>query len=142
MYKAAEAGGAMHRVTRYIESIRFAYDHNALYIRLDFANRNGLESLEKPKLRVSVQSTRSTVLDLDINECRSGACQPGMVCCLGDVLEAGIDRSVLFEPGFGRVILQVAVLDGSDVVEQWPDSNEISFEIAPPGDELFWPTYP
>jgi len=141
-FDCLRSGGAMHRVDNLVSAIYFAYDHKRLYIRLDFTDRNGIDSLIKPKFQLLVQSTRPTTLNLDAKDCRTGINEPGVVCYLGQILEIGVDRSVIFDAGYGKVSIQISIFDDLDVVEEWPESNEISFEIAPPGDELFWPTYP
>jgi hypothetical protein len=59
--------------------------------------------------------------------------------CLGDMLELAVDRSWLWEEGFGRVGFTVALLDGQENLENWPEDEPIEINVAEKNKEMFWP---
>jgi hypothetical protein len=139
-FDCLKAGGAMHRVQRFLAKIHFAYDHQRLYIRLDFADLKALELIDKPVLRFDLLAPENRVIELlpRRGEEASGRAE-GYHFCLDETLELAIDRSWLFEDGFGRVGLTVSLLDGLDSLENWPEDEPIEIDVAEKDKEMFWP---
>lgn len=139
-FDCLKAGGAMHRVQRYISRIHFAYDHHRLYIRLDFADLKALELLDKPVFQFGFLTPEGRQIALTPQRAagKSGEAE-GYQYCLGDLLELAVDRFWLFKQGFGRVGLTATLLDGQDGLESWPEDGPIEIDVAEKDKEMFWP---
>lgn len=139
-FDCLKAGGAMHRVQRYISRIHFAYDHDWLFIRLDFADKKALELVDKPVFKFSFFTPETRDVLIPLAGWKEGGDEPGRYrYCLGDVLELAVSRTWLFEQGFGELSFTVALLDGSDSLENWPENEPIQVFVAEKDKEMFWP---
>jgi hypothetical protein len=137
-YDCLPKGGAMHRVDRYLERIQFAYDQDQFYIRLDFVDRDSLDSLEDAAVLLNLLEPGPRKLRFPLADGRQQ--EDHLQAAFRDVLEISIRRDWLFDGGSGRLRFNVSVLDGSDTLETRPEGEPIALDIAPHGRELFWPT--
>ncbi len=139
-YDCTEAGGSMHRVQRHLCCIYFVYDHELFYIRLDFDDKKTVESLKEPNLLFSFYTPAVTTVAVPI---RAGGKEfdPGGMFryAFDDVMEIAFPRDRLLTNGFGQLAFAVALRDGRQKLESWPDGKPISLEIYPRDRELFWP---
>jgi hypothetical protein len=138
-YDCLKADSAMHRMTRLVSRIYFAYDHEHVYIRLDMADFNFIDSSKSPKARIVMTSPdhREIVMTLSGDGIVSGE---GHRYAAGDCVECAIEREFLWQAGFGTLEFKIVIQDGRDVLETWPESDAISLVVAQKNHELFWPT--
>lgn len=130
----------MHRVDRQIEAIHFAYDHDNIYIRLDFDNRKNIELADGLKCRLTLFTPDPKTVLLELGKPRKGEKTPGPVRhALDEVLEIAIDRTFAFDGGSGTLGFTVALMDNDTEVESWPETDAITVEIPDWGEEMFWP---
>ncbi len=140
-YDCLKAGGAMHRVLKYLAGIHFAYDHNRFYIRLDFHDRNGIDLLAEPEIRVALFTPGPQSVNLRLSpEQRLSEVSGQYQFALGDILELALERKFLWPDGFGRLSFTVSLYDGQKMIESWPDGDPITLDIPQPHRELFWPS--
>ena len=139
-FDCLKAGQAMHRVDRYISNLYFAFDHDSLYVRLDFVDKKDVELIEKPMVRLTLSTPETLVFDLDIDSESASGETKGCRYRLADLLEVAIKRTSIFERSYGEVGLTVSLLDGDQVLESWPEKEPISFEISEKNNEMFWPS--
>ncbi len=134
-------GNAMHRVDRFISKIYFVYDHDRLYIRLDFVSRSNLESIGKPTFLLTFFTPKSKQVWLHIDkETKAGEEAGKFQYCLGDILEVALERSYLWPDGYGLLGFTVAVLDGEESLETQPETEPLKLEVYERNKELFWPS--
>ena len=141
-FDCLKAGAAMHRVDQCISKIYFVYDHDRFYIRLDFVDRKGLESLRAPALHFAffTPEPRSLELPLPAGETRRRAPE-GYEFGFADLLELGVERTYLWpDKGFGELGFTVTFVDGDSQLETWPGREPIKLKVAQKGNEMFWPT--
>ncbi|MBD3403304.1 glycoside hydrolase [candidate division GN15 bacterium] len=139
-YDCLKAGGAMHRVERYISGIHFAYDHNRFYIRLDFHDRKGLDLLAEPAIEIACFTPAPRVIRVTTGQHgwvddRPGECQ----FALGDILEVGIERNFLWPGSYGPLGFTVSLLDADRRLEVWPENDPIEITVPEKNLEMFWP---
>ncbi|HSG71995.1 MAG TPA: hypothetical protein VLA12_16375, partial [Planctomycetaceae bacterium] len=65
-YDCESTGGAMHQVDRCLKKIFFGYDHENLYIRLDFISKDLIESYKSPKIRLLLATPKTITFDLEM----------------------------------------------------------------------------
>lgn len=137
-FNCLPAGGAMHRVDRYLARIEFAYDHDNLYIRLDFVRREVLDSLKDASVELHLMKPVSRDLRFPVSEPHQRS--DHYEAAFRDLMEVSVRRDWLFDTGSGRLEFSVSVLDGDEIIETHPSGQPIALNIAPRGQELFWPT--
>ncbi len=140
-YDSLKAGGAMHRMERFVAGLWFAYDYDSLYIRLDFKDKNTIELLKTPQVRINLLKPRRTELVLPISA--DGSLKQerdAWQCCARENVEIALHRSFLWVDSFGACAFTVSLLDGSKVLETWPEYDPIELDVPRPHDELFWPS--
>ncbi len=139
IYDCLEAGGSMHRVERYLSTIYFVYDHERLYIRLDFVSKRILDSIKEPVIQLAFHGPegRKIVENLSRGQTRVDP-QGHYTAALGDVFEIGIARDWLFDEGFGKLEFGVTLSDGRQKLESWPEGKPIALEVYERNRELFW----
>lgn len=135
------AGGAQHRVGRYLSKIHFAYDHEQLYICLDFVNRNDLDSIKRLSFLLTFFTPQPLSVPLPIEKNHAAGQEVGKYeYCLGDVLEVAVERTYLWPEGFGPLGFMVAVQEDGDSLESQPENEPIKLEVFEKNKELFWPS--
>lgn len=140
-YDCRGSGGTMHRVDGRILSVFFGFDHEYIYIRLDFTERRALDLLKRPRLQIACSTPGQVVVDVDAERDKRISQADGVYeYCLGDILEVAIRRSSLWSEGFGMLDLNVSVFDGEEKLETWPVDDKITLDVPEQGKELFWPT--
>ena len=139
-FDCTKAGGAMHRVERKITGIHFAYDHNRFYIRLDFHDRNGLESLKNLRFDFGFFRPNPMVVSVDRTAGLSGDRPGEYQFAVGDIFELAVERSCLWKEGFGSLGFTVTLLDGEQKLETWPEIEPIQIDVPEPNKEIFWPS--
>ncbi len=141
MFDCLAGGAAMHRVDRYISKIYFAYDHDRLYICLDFVSRRCLEPIEQLGFLLTFFTPETKLVRLDIKKGQTTGGEAGKLqYCLGDVLEVAVDRTFLWLDGHGSLGLTVALLDGEECLEAQPEGEPVKLNVYERNKELFWPT--
>lgn len=139
-FDCLKAGGAMHRVERYISRIHFAYDHDCFYIRLDFADKKALELIETPVFKFSFLTPEAKDLLISPSGRKQVDDEAGWYrYSLDDVLELAVSRTWLFNQGFGELAFTVTLLDGRESLENWPENEPIQIAVAEKDKEMFWP---
>ncbi|RKX29183.1 MAG: glycoside hydrolase [Candidatus Zixiibacteriota bacterium] len=140
-YNCVEAGGAMHRAEQYLSEILFAYDSKNFYIRLDFIDRNTVESIKEPVLQLICYAPERKVITLPFPK-EGGHFETKEVshAVLDEVLELAVPRRHIWTEEFGKLGFIVSLLDGRVVLESWPEDEPIKLQVFQTGKELFWPT--
>jgi alpha-amylase/alpha-mannosidase (GH57 family) len=139
-FECADAGGAMHRVERYISRIWFAFDHDNLYIRLDFLNKKKIDLLTEPVCVVTLLAPQQKKVRLALNEKGTVTDSDiGMTYCCDEILEVAISRNALFKDGNGKVGITATLFDGENRLESCPEDEPISIDIPERDMEMFWP---
>ena len=138
-YDCLKADAAMHRVTRIVSRVHFAYDHDHVYIRLDMADSNFIDSSKSPEVRIvmTTPEDREIVMALPGDGTVPGE---GYRYASGNCVECAIDREHLWPAGFGTLEFKIMIQDGCNTLEVWPESDVISLVVAEKNRELFWPT--
>jgi hypothetical protein len=130
-----------HRLDRFLSKIRFAYDHERLYIAVEFVNRNYLAAIDDPSFLLTFFTPQTISIRLPANKERMAGGEEGKFkYCFGDILEVAVERTFLWPNGFGRVGFRVAVLDKGEMLESRPESEPIQLEVFEREREIFWPT--
>jgi hypothetical protein len=139
-YDCLKAGGSMHRVDRLLAGIHFAWDSNRVYIRLDFANRKNVESVDNLSFRFGLYTPEPRVIELSAGDCGLAGGEPGhyQYAC-DDILELAVRRDHIWSEGFGSLALTVSLMQSDRILEMWPESVPINLEVPPVGQEMFWP---
>ena len=91
-FDCLKAGGAMHRAEQFTSRIHFAYDHQFLYIRLDFVDFDHLLSLEDASLVISLYVHQAKRLEVPLTDVGDGKGEGCSHWQLGDILEVALDR--------------------------------------------------
>ncbi len=135
------SGGAMHRVDRYISKIYFVYDHDRLYICLDFVNRGGLELIGQLSFLLTFFTPQTKLVRLHVDKDQTTGGEAGKFrYCLGDVLEVAVERTFLWPDGYGPLGFTVTVLDGEENLEIQPEGKPVKLDVYKQNKELFWPS--
>lgn len=140
-FDCLKAGGAMHRVERFISGIHFAYDHNQFYIRLDFCNKKNIELLKKMKIVLAFFLSKPLVLEFKAgNDGFKGEISGQYQYTLDEIFELAIDRNYIWPESYGLMSFIVTLYDGDKTLESWPENDPIQFEIPEKNKEIFWPS--
>lgn len=139
-FNCVAAGGAMHRAEQYLKEIFFAYDHDNLYIRLDFIDKKRVESIKEPVLQLSFYAPDPKVISLSLTDPGSWSRTNGINrAALDDLMEIAVPRNFVWPDGYGELGLKVALRDGQATLESWPEDEPIKFPVYQANKELFWP---
>ena len=131
----------MHRADRRISGIHFAYDHNRLYIRLDFSNKKSIDLLKDAKFVVALFTPSPRLLELKkTGDAFVGEVKNSYQFAMDDILELAIDRSFIWPEEFGRVGFNVTFFDGDNKLESWPEHEPVQLMVSERNQELFWPS--
>ena len=140
-FDCLKAGGAMHRVERYISGIHFAFDHNRFYIRLDFCNKKNIELIKDLRIVLAFYTTNALVLELKAGDDNfAGEISGQYQFFLDDILEVAVERNYLWPNGYGFLSFNVTLLDGEKKLENWPEDEPIQFDVPEKNKEIFWPS--
>ena len=121
MFDCLKAAGVMHRVDRHIAVIHFAYDHNRVYIRLDFRDINAVQSLKNLRFECGFFTPDPVIIELVRRPAGFVGEVPGQFeYALDDLLELAVERQHLWARGYGSVGITVTLLDGDRLLETWP----------------------
>ena len=140
-FDCLKAGGAMHRVERYISGIHFAYDHNQFYIRLDFCNKKNIELLKDMKIVLAFFLSKPLVLEFKAGaDGFKGEISGRYQYALEEMFELAVDRSFIWPESYGLMSFNVTLYEGDRILESWPENDPIQFEIPEKNKEIFWPS--
>ncbi|MEW5923134.1 MAG: glycoside hydrolase family 57 protein [Candidatus Zixiibacteriota bacterium] len=133
-YDCLKAGGAMHRVDVYIKAIYFAFDHDNLYIRLDFDDDFDLVGINKCRIVIDFKDIGPRKIDLQ------GAPpeDKDFAFSFKRLLEIKFSRKALTGSGSGKIQFYVALYSGGELLEKWPFDEPISLELPERDKEIFW----
>lgn len=132
-------GTTMHPADQVISTIQLAYDHECVYIRLDFVSMKHLESIKEGRIVLCGKTPEGWSFALDVSEPDRCEEERGIVACLDKILEVSIKRQSLWPDGYGNLDLSVNVMSAESLIEQWPTGDPIRLDVARSGEELFWP---
>ncbi len=140
-FDCSRAGGAMHRVDRYLDKIFFAYDHEYFYVRVDFLEEEAIKKLAELKFLLTFFTPAIKNIEIILGE-EAAPCRETETYryCLDKVLEIAVKRTYLWEDGFGTIGLKVELFKGRQLLETQPEKEAITFEVYQKQKELFWPT--
>jgi alpha-amylase/alpha-mannosidase (GH57 family) len=140
VYNCEVAGGAMHRGDRMLASINFGYDHEWLYIRLDFTNAATVRFHKGTGFRIDlyVPEHRDVTVELTGDSLNIVGKMKARAE-FDSVLELAVLRADLWEEGHGELGFTVSALADGQPLETWPDNESIQLTVPKPDSELFWP---
>lgn len=140
-FDCIEAGNTMHRADQIIKKIHFGYDHNNLYIRLDFTNKKSLKSIKDPILRVNLFGSGLVHFDVSLESVAKGINVDQSIYwyAIDEILEIAIKRSNIIDSGFGDLRMSLSISDGEAILEKWPEDEPLKFKMYEVNGELFWP---
>lgn len=139
VYDCIEAGQAMHRVDRLVSRLFYGYDHDSLYIRLDFVNKKVLKSIEEPRFVILFDQPYRVEIVIDVANPGAGKNENDLTYALDEIFEVAIRRSTAAPDGSGTIVFTVAVADGDRRLEIVPAGRSIRFDLPEVNKELFWP---
>jgi len=134
-YDCSSAGGAMHRVEKFISKIYFAFDNQYLYIRLDFDKKFDL--VGKGKYRVLINFKSTGPIEINLQDCGPEEKENYAYAC-NQILEIKFKREMLVESGYGQVDFFVTLFSGKELMEKWPLDVPISIKIPDKDKTIFW----
>ncbi|HWR82739.1 MAG TPA: glycoside hydrolase family 57 protein [Candidatus Deferrimicrobium sp.] len=135
-------GGAMHRASRYLSKICFAYDLERVYIRVDFVDSGVRKRSERMRLLLTLLTPQAEAMRVYVDAgVTSGREQGKYQYRLDEILELAIERAALWPERHGSIEFTVAILDGDRTVEVQPELEPIRFEVFAQNNELFWPSW-
>lgn len=137
-YDCESSGGAMHQVDRLLRKIHFGYDHQNLYIRLDFIKKDSIESYKNAKIRLLLATPQTQTIELVLN--RRSTPEGVAAWAVDSLVEVAIRRDYLWSDSAGKIELTIAIYDGDKLIESRPEGDPITFEVAAPDSEMFWPS--
>ncbi|RME31975.1 MAG: hypothetical protein D6800_00265, partial [Candidatus Zixiibacteriota bacterium] len=139
-FDCVKAGGAMHRVDHRLTGIHFAYDHNRLYIRLDFVSRHSIELLQAMRIVIGLTTETPRLVELANVAVGAQGEEPGKYAwAVGDIVEVAVERRYIWPAEYGSVGLHVELYDGDSLLESWPEGDPIPLEVPERNKEMFWP---
>jgi alpha-amylase/alpha-mannosidase (GH57 family) len=134
-FDCSSAGGAMHRVEKFISMIYFAFDNDSFYIRLDFDEKFDL--VGKGKFRVVVDFSETGPKEILLRKCRAEESRECTFAC-DKILEVKFDRLKLISSGIGQVDFFVRLFSGEELIEKWPTDEPISVNLPDKDKTTFW----
>jgi len=140
-FDCVEAGSTMHRADQIIKKIHFGYDHENLYIRLDFVNKMSLKSIKAPMLQFNLFAPDPVHIDISLGSAdkRISSDESFYRYAFDEILELAVKRSDIWKSGFGELGLSLSIFDGDAVMEKWPEDEPLKFKLYEVNGELFWP---
>lgn len=134
-------GGSMHRVDQTLAGLYYGFDHQRLYIRLDFISKNHIDLLQEPRLRLELATEvdELMVIELsDLSEGSRGGDADKYAYAVGEIVEIAIERSCIWKRKYGSVDIRLSLLDGTELVERWARGVPLKVELPEQNKELFW----
>lgn len=130
-------GGAMHRVDRHIESIRFGYDADFVYFCIDIIDAKALRTV--PNLSFQFDLTGEANQTFDFPVLIAPIEQSGNRFAFVDVAEFAVRRSALWPSGHGQLKVVVSILSGQEKIDMCPGTEPLIFTVPELSREVFWP---
>jgi len=141
VYDCRKAGGAMHQMQRHISEIYLGFDHESFYIRLDFQSKKELDLISGLTMVLTLFTPETRTLEIDLGDGVTKGEQPGEYRFVyGDILELSLARTFLWPEGFGPLGFTIALHQGEQRLESWPDQEPIQLDVPPRDQEIFWPS--
>jgi alpha-amylase/alpha-mannosidase (GH57 family) len=134
-----KAGGAMHQVTRYLAGLYFGYDDEAVFIRLDFHNKMGVDLLQNPHFACELFAPDRHELNLSRTGGKENA--PELVqFAIDELVELRVPRTFLWkEHGFGRLGIRLTLTEQEQRLESCPETEPLWISVPEAQKEMFWP---
>ncbi len=141
-FDCLKAGGAMHRAGRIMSAIFYVSDDDYIYLRIDFSERSFLVDNGDKRLKVEVLNPGrgEMVFGADGIESLPGWAgdKDRILYGVGDIAEIGIKKKIFFPDGRGEIFFRIAVTDGEEDIEVWPQGDPIRFPFSGQGEEIVW----
>jgi len=140
-YDCQKAGGAMHRVDKYLSKVYFAYDYNYLYIRLDFIDKKAIKLLENVKITFNFFVPDKIEVNINPGEnSRDGEIVGQYHYCFNDIFEIAFERKFLLSEKFGTLSFNVSLYEKDQILELQPESKPVKLDVPEKDKEMFWPS--
>jgi hypothetical protein len=128
----------MHQVDRRVKSIHFAYDHENVYIRLDFRSVEEIELVEGLKIVIRLHLPGGPQREFEV--VRGMLEETGRFRCGFDkIVELSVNRRYLWDQAFGQLGLSVLLVQDGRRLEEWPEHQPLEFDVPEDREEMFWP---
>lgn len=137
-FDVADQGGAMHRVSKPIKKICFAYDHDNFYLRVLFDSTQ-FELNDSHKIVVEFSHLKNFNIEIPFGKCNT-ICETEYSYAFDEELEFAIKRDKILSENFGEILFAVSLFEGENKIETIPDIEPIELEIPQKDQEMFWPT--
>ena len=138
-YDCRQPGGAMHQVEQLASQIYFAFDRTHFHIRLDFRSINELESIAGLNAVVTLFLPDRRTFEFGLDERPVRAETDDFRFAFEDNLEVSMRRDRLWPDGFGDLSFTVALMQGDQRLESWPEHEPIRIPVPRKFEEMFWP---
>jgi alpha-amylase/alpha-mannosidase (GH57 family) len=141
-FDCLRAGSTMHKAETAISGIWFGFDDQNIYFRVDrtltgdperFRNLTVILEFSQPSGASFIRSPTECYLEIEKRKPRAFS------CVLTDMLEISLPRRELFKHGNEGISFRVHVRENDRLLETWPQTEAIRFEIPGPGsDKIPW----
>ncbi len=137
-YDSPDLGGAMHRVSKPIQKLYFAYDHENFYLRVQFDIAQ-FKVTDNHKIVVEFSHLSDFNIEIPFGKCNTMS-KAELAYAFDDQLEIAIPRKKILSDSFGMVTFVVSLYEDEQKIETIPELEPIDIEIPQPNQEMFWPT--
>lgn len=138
-YQGVAADAAMHRTFWLVSAILFGFDHQKFYLRLDLPNPAAFKALKSPQLIIRLKTADESTITLPLDKIPLEVSEKNQFSAsLTDILEMTIERKFLWTEGFGKVAFRVEIYDDGQLIEKWPENEDIECDLPEINKEIFW----
>jgi alpha-amylase/alpha-mannosidase (GH57 family) len=138
-FQCISSESTMHRVFWILSAIHFGFDHNKLYLRLDFPNPRFPTELQSPEILIRLLAKTEFVIKIPITGPFLNSGVPGKYSAsFSEILELAIERNFLWTEGYGKLGLRVEIYDKGQLIEKWPERENIVCDLPEKNNEIFW----
>ncbi len=137
-FETTDVGGAMHRVSKPIQKLFFAFDHDNFYIRIQFDYTQFTKN-ENQKLVVEFSHLKNFNVEIPFGKCNT-ITDKELTYAFDDDLEIAILREKILPDNFGEISFAVSLFEGDNKIETIPDVEPIKLDLPKKDQEMFWPT--
>ncbi|MCK5127760.1 MAG: glycoside hydrolase [candidate division Zixibacteria bacterium] len=141
-FNCAKAGGAMHRIERFISNLLYVSDDDYIYFRVDFEKKGFLVDNRGKGLKIEIHNPGQGNIVFSADGLLS---RPDWIkdendirFALGDIVEIGIKKTAFFPDGKGELFFRIGLVEDDMDIELWPQGDPIMFKVSGPGEEIIW----
>jgi alpha-amylase/alpha-mannosidase (GH57 family) len=143
LYSAARQGGTMHGRAHYLHELRYGFDDQNLYLRVDafpealrelqdWEFRVRVQAQEEVRLTVRVENTHLAGFQLESNrsDVTPTSAEPGLEVAFDKILEVRLGRKLLGVPPRGTLSVGVGLWQGGLPVDLLPAEGSLEIRLG------------